>query len=260
MTLALVAALAVAALSLIGALFFHEKVNTERLHRFILPTAVGIFLGVVFFELLPETFHASESLGAIFVLAGFLGFYLLSHFLDTYHHHHSDAHDACAQGGARRLLIGDAVHNLADGVVIATSFMVNPALGLLTTVGIALHEIPQEIAEYAVLRAAQYSQKKALLLNFLSATTVIVGVLLTYLLGEFLHDYLFVLLGIAAGNLLYIATADLIPELRHSHRDHFFKTFGATLAGVILIGGLITYTHEKTGHSDDAEHSSIEAH
>jgi len=260
MVLALVAALAVAALSLLGALFFHEKVNTERLHRFILPTAVGIFLGVVFFELLPETFHASESFGPLFVLVGFLGFYLLSHFLDTYHHHHSDAHDSCAQSGARRLLIGDAVHNLADGIVIATSFMVNPALGLLTTVGIALHEIPQEIAEYAVLRAAQYSQKKALFLNFLSATTVIVGVLLTYLLGEFLHDYLFVLLGIAAGNLLYIATADLIPELRHSHRDHFFKTFSATLVGVALIGGLITYTHEKTGHSDEAEDSSIEVH
>ncbi len=252
MMYALIAALAIASLSLIGALFFHGKVDTERLHRFVLPAAVGIFLGVVFFELIPETLHASEFWGAITILGGFLGFYLLSHFLDTYHHHHTDAHDACGQGGAKKLLIGDSVHNLADGVVIATAFMVNPALGILTAVGIALHEIPQEVAEYAVLRAACYSERRALFLNFLSASTVILGVLLTYLFGEMLHEYLFVLLGIAAGNLLYIATADLIPELRHSHREHFHKTFAATLIGVALIGALITYTHEKIG-DDDAQ-------
>jgi zinc and cadmium transporter len=254
MMYALIAALAVASLSLIGALFFHGKIDTERLHRFVLPTAVGIFLGVVFFELIPETFHASEFWGSITILAGFLGFYFLSHILDTYHHHHTDPADACGKGGAKKLLIGDGIHNLADGVVIATAFMVNPALGVLTTVGIALHEIPQEIAEYAVLRAACYSERRALFLNFLSASTVIFGVLLTYLFGEVLHEYIFVLLGIAAGNLLYIATADLIPELRHSHREHFHKTFAATLIGVVLIGTLITFTHERI-ESEAGEHA-----
>lgn len=261
MMYALIAALIVASLSLVGAIFFHGKIDTERLHRFILPAAVGIFLGVVFFELIPEILHASEFWGPISILTGFLGFYLLSHFLETYHHHHTDdAHDACAQGGARKLLIGDAIHNFADGVVIATSFMINPALGVLTTVGIALHEIPQEIAEYAVLRAACYSQKRALFLNFLSASTVILGVFLTYFFGEVLNEYLFVLLGVAAGNLLYIATADLIPELRHSHREHFGKTFIATLLGVLLIGTIITISHGETTHSEDASSELPETH
>jgi zinc and cadmium transporter len=243
MLLALSGAVLIALLSLIGALFFHEKVDTERLHRFIIPAAVGIFLGVVFFELIPETLHASELWGAVTILIGFLGFYLLSHILDTYHHHHTDAHDGCGQGGAKKLLIGDAVHNLADGVVIATSFMVNPTLGAIATVGIALHEIPQEIGEYAVLRAACYSQKRALFLTILSASTAVLGVLLTYAFGHVLEAYLFVLLGVAAGNLLYIATSDLIPELRHSHRDHFGKTFLATVSGVILIGALTSISH-----------------
>ncbi len=244
MLFALIASIAVALLSVSGALIFGNHPQTERLHRIIVPGAVGVFLGVVFFELIPETFAVSETGGAIAILAGFLGFYLLSHFLDTYHHHHHDHEDACGEKGARKLLIGDAVHNLADGVVIATSFMVNPLVGLLTTLGIALHEIPQEIAEYAVLRSAGYSPKKAILLNLLSASTVVIGVIITFGLGANLGAYIYILTGIAAGNLLYIATADLIPELRHSHHDHFSKIFIATLVGVIFIGTLLHFTHE----------------
>ncbi len=244
MLYALIGSIGIMFIALIGALFFRNTLNTERLHRFVLPIAVGVFLGVVFFELIPETLNASEFFGAVTILIGFLGFYLLSHFLDTYHHHHEGDHGSCAHHGARKLLIGDAIHNLADGVVIAISFMVNPLIGVATTVGIALHEIPQEIAEYAILRSAGYTLKRALLLNTLSASTVVLGVILTYLVGAGLENYLFVLTGIAAGNLLYIATTDLIPELRHSHRDHFAKTFFATLLGVILIGTLITVSHE----------------
>jgi zinc and cadmium transporter len=251
MIYALLAAFGIAAIALIGALFFGNHPNTERLHRFILPAAVGVFLGIVFFELIPETLEMSEQGGAISILIGFLGFYLLSHFLETYHHHHHHDDEACTAGGARKLLIGDSIHNLADGIVIASSFMINPVVGFLTAAGIALHEVPQEIAEYAVLRAGGYSQRRALFLNFLSASTVVLGVLLTYLIGTALEGYMYVLTGIAAGNLLYIATADLIPELRHSHRDHFAKIFLATIVGVILIGGIITLTHGEEGHDEE---------
>lgn len=252
---ALFASFGIASLSLVGALFLGKEINTKHFHRVILPTAVGVFLGVVFFELVPETLHASEFGGPISILVGFLGFYLLSHILDTFHHHHHEDHDRCTSGGARRLLIGDAVHNLADGVVIGTSFMVNPTLGFLTTIGVALHEIPQEIAEYGVLRASGYEARRALLLNFLTALTVVLGVILTYLLGEMLHEYLFVLTGVAAGNLLYIATTDLIPELRHSHREHFRSIFASVLIGVSLIGILIMASHEKLGLDREGVHS-----
>lgn len=243
MTQALLAALAITLLSLVGVFFFGKNGRLTGTHRFILPAAVGVFLGIVFFELIPETLEASHEWGPVAILMGFLGFYLLSHFLDTFHHHHFDQADACLHNGARMLLIGDTIHNLADGVVIASAFMINPAVGVLTTIGIALHEIPQEIAEFGVLMHSGCTKNKAALYNLLSASSVILGVAITYLFAQTFAPYLFMLTGIAAGNLLYIATTDLIPELRESHRDHFFKTFLATLIGVALIATLITYTH-----------------
>ncbi len=242
---ALLAGASIALLALLGSLFFGKSGYLTGTHRFILPVAVGVFLGIVFFELVPETIEGSHEWGPLAILVGYLGFYLLSHFLETYHHHHFNHEDTCKKNGARKLLIGDGIHNIADGVVIASAFMISPATGILVTAGIALHEIPQEIAEYGVLIHAGYNRAQALFYNFLSASSVFIGILGTY---AFIHQgeaYLFVLTGIAAGNLLYIATADLIPELKHSHRDHFFKTFFATILGVALIGALITYTHEK---------------
>lgn len=243
MFLALIASLCVALLSLVGALVFGEHNRLRGAHKFILPVAVGVFLGITFFELVPETLEGSHEFGPIAILVGFLGFYLLSHFLDTYHHHHGDDHDGCSKNGAKKLLIGDAIHNLADGVVIASAFMINPVVGFLTTVGIALHEIPQEIAEFGVLRAAKYTVARAMFLNLLSASTVVLGVFITYLFSAELGNYTYILTGVAAGNLLYIATADLIPELRHSHRDHFIQSFIATLLSAAFIGTLVTVVH-----------------
>ncbi len=240
---ALIAAVSVSLLSLIGVFFFGNSGKLSGTHRFILPTAVGVFLGIVFFDLIPETLEASHTWGPTAIMVGFLGFYLLSHFLDTFHHHHFDEHDACSKNGAQKLLMGDSIHNLADGVVIASAFMINPFVGLLTTVGIALHEIPQEIAEFGVLIQSGYTKRTAAFYNFLSALSIIPGVLLTYLFANSLTGYLFILTGIAAGNLLYVAATDLIPELRHSHHDHFFKTFIATTLGVVIVGILITYMH-----------------
>lgn len=241
----IVASIIIAFLSLSGALFFGARGGITGAHRFILPFAVGVFLGIVFFELVPETIEASQEFGPIAIMVGFLGFYLLSHFLSTFHHHHHAhaSHDTCVGAGAYKLLIGDAVHNAADGVVIATAFFVSPAIGIATTIGVGLHEVVQEIAEYGVLVASGCSRKKAALYNLLSASTVIVGAALTLLFAKSLGSWLFALTGIAAGNLLYIATADLIPELRDSHRKHFWQVFLATVVGLIAIAALINVTH-----------------
>ncbi len=247
---ALFGSIAVTLLSLIGVVFFGTSGHLKGSHRFILPAAIGVFIGVVFFELIPETIEASHEWGPVAIVAGFLGFYLLSYILDTFHHHHFDHDDHCTnKNGARKLLIGDGVHNFADGVVIVTAFMIDPSVGILTTIGIALHEAPQEIAEFGVLLHAGYTKKKAALLNLLSASTVIIGAGATILFAEFLHDYIFVLTGLAAGNLLYIAIGDLLPELRDSHKDHFAQTFLATLLGVIAIAILVHFSHEfVAGH------------
>ena len=250
---AILSALCIMSLSLIGGVFFSNSKLLGKIHTHIVPLAVGVFLGVVFFELLPETFESSHEWGPLIVIMGFLGFYLLSHVLETFHHHHVDDHDTCMHNGAHKLLIGDSIHNIADGIVIASAFMVNPFVGILTTVGIALHEIPQEIAEFSILIHAGCTRNKALLYNFVSASSILIGVLLTHFFAQTFMDYTFLLTGIAAGNLLYIAATDLIPELRHSHREHFKRTFLITILGVAIIGSLITYTHTLIPHEEDAE-------
>lgn len=241
---------AISLLSLVGVFFFGKTGHVTGTHRFIVPFAIGAFLAITFFELIPETLHGSESFGAIAIVAGFLMFYLLSNILQTYHHHHDDHghHDHCGatKVSAIMLLWGDAVHNFTDGIVIASAFIVNPAVGFVTTLGIALHEIPQEIAEYGVLLKAGYSRKKALLLNFISALGVIVGAMVSISFIAFFSEYIWILTGVAAGNLLYIASSDLLPGVHtESHKSGtFIPAFIATLLGVVIIGALVAFTHE----------------
>ncbi len=239
-----IASLAVVLLSLLGAFFIGEKGAGKSMHRIIIPIAIGVFLGVIFFELIPETLEGSEFYGSTAIVTGFLLFYILSHFLKSYHHHHENEDGACEHTkSARMLLLGDAVHNIADGVVIASAFIINPAVGIATTVGIALHEIPQEIAEYGILIHAGYSRKKALFLNFLSASSIFIGVTLATVFA-YLGDYVWILTGIAAGNLLYIVASDMIPELSgEEHRHHFAQTLISTLLGLMAIVGLLTLSH-----------------
>ena len=254
----LLAAGAVSLLSLLGVFFFGKNGHLVGTNRFIVPIAIGMFLGVVFFELIPETLDAAGEAGSIAIVFGFLSFYLLSYILRTYHHHHDNRHndDGCEDAaGASLLLAGDTVHNFADGVVIASAFLINPAVGIATTIGIALHEIPQEIAEFGVLLRAGYTKQKATLYNFLSAISIIGGAVLTLLLAESFGGYIWILTGIAAGNLLYIVASDLIPSLHESTHGtrSFMQSFFATLVGLIAITFLLGWTHEDLTHTEDAE-------
>lgn len=271
MLYALIASLAVALVSLTGILLFRDTRHIRGTHRFILPLAVGVFLGIVFFELIPETLEAAPGFGTYAVLSGFFVFYLVGHIMTTYHHqheHHVDCDEDplhCPAGrSARMLLFGDAVHNIADGVIIASAFLIDPAIGVVVTIGVALHEVPQEIAEFGVLIAAGYTRTRALVLNFLSATSVFIGTIAALLFASHAGDYLWLLTGFAAGNLLYIATSDLIPELRSSHKGHFYTTFMTTLTGVALIAGALFVSHgylESQGleHAHEAEHAAESA-
>ena len=255
-----IASLAVALLSLIGAVFIGKNGAGKNMHRIIIPVAIGVFLGVIFFELIPETLEGSEFYGAVAIVAGFLGFYILSHFLQSYHYHHEEEHESCEHAkSAHMLLMGDAVHNIADGIVIVGAFLISPAVGIATTIGIALHEVPQEIAEYGVLLHGGYSRKKALLYNFLSASSIFVGVIIASWFIQ-LGDYIWILTGIAAGNLLYIVASDMIPELSgKEHRHHFAQTFISTLIGLAFIVGLLTWSHGgiSNEHSDKEETTVI---
>lgn len=234
----IIAALVVAFASLTGAFIFGAHPAVARLQRIMVPVAVGVFLSVVFFELLPEAFHESEH--ASYALAfGFIGFYILAHLISQYHHHHSVE---CAPNHSRKegilILLGDAVHNFVDGIVIAIAFALDPVAGVATTMGLLLHEVPQEIAEFSILLHAGYTRTRAALYNLLSASSVVVGTALTLLFIDRFQEYIGVLIAVAAGNLLYIAASDLLPELAGDDNDKkiFWRQAGFVIAGMVVMG------------------------
>ena len=216
----LASVLAVSAVPLGGFLLLAR--GEERVERMLQPLvafAVGALLAGAFLHLLPE---AIAELGAgppvfLGVLAGFVGFFVLEKFLWRTHGHQPRDR---ARGGpplAKLNLVGDGLHNLIDGMVIAAAHVADPALGLTTTLAVLAHEIPQELGDFAVLVYGGMPVRRAVGFNLLTGLTAVAGAVLVLAAGPALGSPA-VLLPVAAGGFVYIAAADLVPELHRSRR------------------------------------------
>lgn len=257
---AIVASFGVALCSLVGVFFFGSRGKLEGIERYVIPTAVGVFLSLVLFELIPETLHGNETWGGVAVAFGFVLFYVLSYELHRYFHRQDENDKDCSRKGAATLiLIGDAVHNVADGIVLGAAFLIDPALGAAVAVGLALHEIPQEIVEFGVLVRGGYSKLKAAWLNLLSASSIILGTVITIMFAASLEEYVWIITGIAAGNLLFIAASDLLPRIHGTLKNYqsFWYTLIALIIGFIAMTMILFYTHETFSHG---EHDAAEEH
>ena len=211
---------AVSLVSLIGITTLSLKQDFLKRALFLLISlAAGALLGDAFIHLLPEAFEeASDPLTvSLLVLAGILTFFVLEKFL---HWHHSHGEDEFSAEHARihpvghLVLVSDGVHNLVDGLAIGAAFLVSPEVGIATAIAIALHEIPQEIGDFGLLIHAGFSRTKALLLNFASALTAFLGLGLAFWLSSLGESLAPLIAAFAAGNFIYIALADLVPELQ----------------------------------------------
>ena len=176
--------------------------------------STGALLGGAFLHLLPEAVAEKDGNLAIFLylLLGFSIFFVLEQFLLWRHEHTASPK---AKPFSYLILVSDAVHNFIDGLVIAASFVTSFPLGVATTLAVALHEIPQELGDFAVLVYGGFGTGRALFFNFLSALTAILGGMVGYMASSVLHTSVTYLLPFAAGNFIYIAAADLIPEIKH---------------------------------------------
>jgi len=244
--------LLIATCSIIGALFFGN--TAVGWQRFVVPAAVGMFLALVLFELIPETLASSVEGGAVVIAIGFISFYILARKL---HHrfHHLDEADCDRKSAAMLMLFGDGIHNISDGVVIGAAFLINPAVGVATALGIALHEIPQEIVEFGVLIKAGYSRKKAMVFNFFSASSILVGVILIFAIAEIAEGYVWILTGLAAGNLLFLAASDMLPRVHGGVEEYggVWRSTAAIVIGFVIMGSTITWAHAEFGHGHEHE-------
>ena len=228
-------------------LLLPEKVRTKNLTHFV-SFAIGALLGAAFLGLLPHAITAPNApevheIG-LTILIGVLSFFLLEKILLWRHCHHEtcEAHGTEIQthdhnhAAGSMVLIGDAMHNFVDGILIAAAFMTDIDLGIVTALAVATHEIPQEVGDFAVLLHSGFSRGKALFYNLLSSLATLVGGILAYysLSGaEHLVPYI---LAVAAASFIYIAVADLIPGLhKHAEASATVKQVMLIIAGVAVI-------------------------
>ncbi|MBI2579666.1 MAG: ZIP family metal transporter [Candidatus Aenigmarchaeota archaeon] len=232
--LVILATIVVSLVSFAGALTLFAK---ERALKKGLPLlvsfAAGSMLGVTFFDLLPEA--AEFGTGGMFAaaLSGIVIFFFIEKIFH-WHHHNTKCR---VHTVAYMNLIGDAVHNFIDGMIIAASFIISVPLGIVSTIAIIFHEIPQEIGDFGVLVYSGFTRGKALFYNLLSALTAVIGALAFFFASSYYENLISVLIPFAAGAFIYIAVADLIPEL---HKQKSLRISLAQiaffLAGIAIIG------------------------
>lgn len=240
----LFAALGISAFSFAGAaLLFWKKALSVPMLPVLVSFAAGVMLTAAVMDLLPEAIEEAGDASAFpVVLAGIVAFFFLERFVLWFHHHH-ETHGE--RPSTILVLVGDGVHNFIDGVAISAAFLTDPLLGIVTTLAIAAHEVPQEFADFSVLLAGGMKPAKALLFNFLSGLTAVAGALLAYYFLESVEGVIWVALAFSSGMFLYIACSDLIPELHTTYAKT--QKMSQTLSFLFGIGVLL-FSMKLIGH------------
>jgi zinc and cadmium transporter len=238
----LVSVLIVSLVSLSGIVVL--GLNQKRLKSilfYLVSFSAGALLGDVFIHLLPEMSEAGfGTKEGIYFLIGLVAFFILERFIHWQHSHGED-HDEKVHSVVYLTIAGDSLHNFIDGIVIAVSFMANPTLGIASTVAVILHEIPQELGQYAILIHGGWNKSKALWYNFLSALTSVVGAVLVLVFAQGLEKAPSFLLAFAGASFIYVALSDLVPELhkevgkRKSLIQFVFFIIGIALMALLLL-------------------------
>ncbi|MBI4062359.1 ZIP family metal transporter [Candidatus Gottesmanbacteria bacterium] len=241
--LIITASLFVSLISFVGALgLIRTKGSSARHGTTLVAFAAGVMLASAVLALLPEALEEAGSSIAFPLFWGIVLFFFLERFLLWIHHHH-EPHGV--KPTAPLILVGDGMHNFIDGVAIAAAFLTSPLLGATTTLAIAAHEIPQEIADLSLLIYSGMKKRIALALNFVSGLTAMVGAIGGYFYLEHLRENLPLILAFTVGMFLYIACSDLIPEM---HKDFAKqKRWQQTLpfiVGVCIMWIITLFLHE----------------
>lgn len=247
--------------SLIGGLILLANKKRAKLAEYATAFAAGALLASALLDMFPEAVEESGdvSLMAGFVLIGIVVFFLMEVFLNWFHRH--GEHNK--HGGSKStdpvvpmVVVGDTVHNFIDGVAIAAGFLMSPASGVVVTLAVAAHEIPQEVGDFGLLLHKGVRRSRVLLINILSSLATVVAAVVFYLIGDGLEVSFAPALGIVAGFFIYIAASDIIPSI-HSDKSHASKIKKALLVvvGILTVWAAITtlhgFIHDESSHNHD---------
>jgi zinc and cadmium transporter len=261
--LLLAAALIGSVVSLVGGiLLLVWKVPVSRIQKVAIPFAAGALLAAAFIELLPEAIESGEPRQiAMYALGGFLIFFILERFLGWFHHHHaSDDKHHHKKATSSLIIVGDTVHNLIDGLALGAAFLADPALGFVTAIAIAAHEIPQEVGDFGVLLSLGMRRRNVLIVNLVSALATVIGAVTVYALGSSLSGLEPLLLAGTAGFFIYIAASDLIPtihdepSIKIANMQTLIVLIGITVVSVSVVGAHSLLPEEAHGHESSQHH------
>lgn len=217
---ALISVLAISLISFIG--LFTFSIKAARMKKFLLylvSFSAGALFGDAFLHLLPEIIEegAFTLYTSLYILGGIVLFFILEKLIH-WQHCHMPLTDEHVHPFAITNIVGDGVHNFIDGLIIGASYLVSIPVGIATTIAVALHEIPQEIGDFGILLHGGFSKAKALMINFFSALAAVIGTVIALALSGYLENVETILVPIAIGGFIYVAGADLIPELHKEFR------------------------------------------
>ena len=250
-------------ISLIGGfLLLANRRRADAVASIATPFAAGALLAAAFVDLLREAGHEGNiDTALVYTLVGILSFFFLERFLRWFHHHH-EHDDKNTDPTASLIIIGDTVHNFIDGIAIAAGFLVSPSTGMVGTLAVAAHEIPQEIGDFGLLLRKGMSRQKVILANVLSALATTIAAIVFFQLGQSYEVSLEIVLGLVAGFFIYIAVSDIIPSI-HQREE---KVLAGWQSAMLLIGaitvslvtinlhGFIDQEHESHDHAETHEH------
>ena len=230
----LIGVLLVSALSIAGGLVLLLKgEGLRRTLEILVPFAAGALIGEAVIHAIPEVAESPEGFGvaaSVAMTAGIISFFALEKILH-WHHAHFPSEEVIHPVAVSNL-VGDGLHNFVDGAIIAAGFLASWEVGVATVIAVAIHEIPQELGDFAIMLKSGLSPRRALILNFLSALAAVAGAVLTLIVGS-ADSAERILVPFSAGAFLYIANADLLPEL---HKE--FETSKSLIQLVALVGGI----------------------
>lgn len=233
----------VSLVSLVGVFSLSIKEDVLKKYiNFFISLAIGALLGDAFIHIIPEAFESGKlgvNVIGLLIISGILLFFVIEKFIH-WHHHGDDTEESAIHPVGKLVLFTDGFHNFIDGAIIGASFLVSIPVGIATTLAVILHEIPQEIGDFAVLIHSGYSKKRALWLNFISALAAVLGMIVVFVFGNIIEGVSLWFIPIAAGGFIYIAVADLIPELHKTKEiKHSLAQLGIIILGIISMLALL---------------------